>query len=135
MLFRGILIGVLKELGFPDVNEVPAQLVEVGRKYQLSMAPYEARDGFHSRIVAPAGGQMVGRGHMMQTFVHKDWVDDLSYPCRPDGIRDGTLSTTAYIEKGQLVAGQARVFYHPDLLLDSTRSRVSSVPCCCEGPA
>jgi hypothetical protein len=25
---------------------------------------------------------MVGRGHMMQIFVHKDWADDLSYPCR-----------------------------------------------------
>ena len=54
-------------------------------------------------------------GHMLQIFVHRDWVNDAAYPSAPYGIylrAEGTICN--YADKTP-VSGQARVFMHPDI--------------------
>ena len=73
MSFRGILAGVLDELGIETAEgaHVIAQLIEVGRKYQLSVAPYEDNRAFQRQTLAPPAEHMAGHGHMLQVFIHK----------------------------------------------------------------
>merc|ERR1719316_1144638 len=58
---------------------------------------------------------------MLQVFVHRSIVDEMAYPSEPYGVPiDGTL--TDYI--AQRADGQARLYFHPEVMLDPRRARL-----------
>ena len=87
---RKLLSHVLTTLGMKEGPSLEATLnamVALAKKYGLSVAGYEHAPGRAGGIVPPvppvhagATGKTPPAGHMLQIFVHRDWVNDAACP-------------------------------------------------------
>eukprot|EP00052_Salpingoeca_macrocollata_P017762 m.145305 g.145305 ORF g.145305 m.145305 type:complete len:295 (-) comp20489_c5_seq2:31-915(-) len=82
--FRRLLEGLLMACGVPDVAKTADRLADLADKYHLHGNVY--RKSRHAAGFAPLAMSPVG-GHMLQLFVHKDYVDSLAYRSHPMGVR------------------------------------------------
>jgi hypothetical protein len=64
-------------------------------------------------------------GQMLQIFIRVDCVDDIAYGCQPFGEYDELLNPLSeYMTRADAPDGQARIFWHPSLFLDPTKTKV-----------
>ena len=61
---------------------------------------------------------------MLQIFMHKDWANDVSYVSLPMGVPVLASADIVSHASGDRVSGQARIFMHPDVFLDASKSRM-----------
>jgi len=102
------------------VQSAADALVDIGERYGLPVANY--RKGTPAGATAASGRKLFG--HMLQLFVHKDYVDQLAYASKPYGVPvDGFDSIKAYASRSP-VSGQARIFMDPSMFTDESKTQV-----------
>ena len=66
-------------------------------------------------------------GQMLQIFVRADCVDDVAYACQPGGVfipQNNPLSKFLRTKGGPDAVPQARIFWHPTLFTDTTKTHI-----------
>ena len=126
--YRRMLAGLLSALGH-DSPALVGVLIDIGERYKLPMSAYGAAGtgggGAASRTPILDAAAAPPPGHMLQIFVHRDWVDTIAYPCQPMGVRIGKGTMLEYYKKhSKKLQGQARLFVHPAVFTDETKAKV-----------
>eukprot|EP00727_Mastigamoeba_balamuthi_P013645 m51a1_g8903 hypothetical protein (777) ;mRNA; f:740566-743243 len=124
--FRGLLTSTLEAVGVPqgEVAEALAdELVDIGDRHRVVTWPYKRSDSGRRGAHAVMGAAAGPAGHMLQVFVHKDHVDSIAYESLPMGVPTGRGPLSELLAAGR-IDGQARVFMHPAVFTDTTKSRL-----------
>lgn len=115
--FRKLLIDSLGGNGLAE--NLADAVVDIGERHGLPVQGYESQSPTSSQ--RPQRSELTG--YMLQIFVHRSIVEKYAYPSQPYGLPmpGGILE---YIEKGNAADGQARLYFHPQVMLDPRRARL-----------
>ena len=121
--FRGLLTSLLSTCRLDQdlVDDVADGIIQIAGRYGLQTGPYlqSTRGGFYHHPGTPSSSR--SPGHILQIFIHRDYVDDVCYAAQPYGV---PVQKKEIFSKKLLegpATGQARVFMHPDLFVGGTR--------------
>eukprot|EP00746_Dinoflagellata_sp_MGD_P069738 gnl/MRDRNA2_/MRDRNA2_28542_c0_seq1.p1 gnl/MRDRNA2_/MRDRNA2_28542_c0~~gnl/MRDRNA2_/MRDRNA2_28542_c0_seq1.p1 ORF type:complete len:964 (+),score=188.05 gnl/MRDRNA2_/MRDRNA2_28542_c0_seq1:243-2894(+) len=113
--FRKLLTDTLG--GSKVAEQMADALVDVGRRHGLPVQGYASQNGdaFYERSELT--------GYMLQIFVHRSIVEEYAYPSQPFGVPlpGGIVD---YVENGTVADGQARLYFHPKIMLDPRKARL-----------
>lgn len=123
--FKELLELLLRVCGLSvgDAEDVSDAIVTLGTECGLPCHHYGGSGAY--------GAPTSGSGHMLQIFIHKDYVDDLAYICKPFGVPvEGAGPVSTFLGGVDVTSSadphncQARIFMHPDVFMDSSKARV-----------
>lgn len=123
--WRKLLTGVLSEckIDAAIVETLADRIVDLGEKYHLLSYVYrEASAGVFGGVgLAPSARD--SPGHMLQLFIHRDYVDSVAYSSRAYGIPTGKGKLSEILSHG-CADGQARIFLIPEVFIDPKKARI-----------
>lgn len=100
----------------PAVEIMTAGVIKLSRKYGYTDNHYKQKlHKYDTKTILNPGSNV---GHLLQIFIHKDYVNDVTYPCKPYGIPIPNLKNTDKNAKTH----QSRIFMCPDLFFDPVKA-------------
>eukprot|EP01060_Flectonema_neradi_P021540 TRINITY_DN2925_c0_g3_i1.p1 TRINITY_DN2925_c0_g3~~TRINITY_DN2925_c0_g3_i1.p1 ORF type:complete len:614 (+),score=103.67 TRINITY_DN2925_c0_g3_i1:64-1842(+) len=118
--FSGIMNKLFTELGLApaQVSRVMNDVIAVGNRWNLFTNVYSGNNNHMQNV----GGMT---GHMIQMFIATDVVDDLAYGSHAMGVPDPPRNPLSeYLTGKKTPDGQARVFVHPSLFLNTSKVKL-----------